>query len=123
LQSWDNLWALLSLITARKCGRWVELFHARQRDVRHEQPASTGATGFEALASDPTPSEAAIFAETVEQLLAGLSERHRAIVGLSLQGYTPQEIGEQVGRSERTVNRVLNAVCKKLQRDCDITAA
>jgi hypothetical protein len=37
---WDGLWALLALITARKCGRWARQFHSAKRDVDVEVPAS-----------------------------------------------------------------------------------
>ena len=42
LDDWDALWALLTLITARKCGRWIDFFHAERRDVRMEDPARVG---------------------------------------------------------------------------------
>src|SRR5438067_192126 len=36
LDGWEDLWALLTVITLRKCGRRVEYFRARRRDVRRE---------------------------------------------------------------------------------------
>jgi RNA polymerase sigma-70 factor (ECF subfamily) len=118
LDDWDALWALLTLITARKCGRWIDFFHAERRDVRLEDPAHAG-NGLEAaaLARDPGPVEAAVLTETLKELLGGLSNSHRDIVSLGLQGYTTPEISEKVGRSERTVNRVLQSIGKKLERD------
>jgi RNA polymerase sigma-70 factor, ECF subfamily len=118
LDNWDALWALLTLITARKCGRWIDFFHAECRDVRLEKPdRSALGLDVDALARGPTPQEAAVLTETLEALLTGLSDCHREIVSLGLQGYTSSEISETVGRSERTVNRVLESVGKRLKRD------
>jgi RNA polymerase sigma-70 factor (ECF subfamily) len=118
LDNWDALWALLTLITARKCGRWVDFFHAECRDVRLEDPGrAEEGLAVGALARGPTPEEAAVLTETLESLLTGLSDSHRDIVSLGLQGYATPEISEKVGRSERTVNRVLHRVGKKLEHD------
>jgi len=59
------------------------------------------------LAREPTPLEAMIFSETVEELLRPLNSRDRTIAMLALEGYTRQEIAEQAGCTERTVYRVL----------------
>jgi RNA polymerase sigma-70 factor (ECF subfamily) len=118
LDNWDALWALLTLITARKCGRWIDFFHAERRDVRVEDPAHAGhALDAAALARGPGPAEAAVLTETLKEVLSGLSDSHRDIVSLGLEGYKTPEISEKVGRSERTVNRVLQSVGKKLERD------
>src|SRR5947208_1858161 len=36
LDSWDGLWAILTVITLRKCGRWAELFQTERRDLKRE---------------------------------------------------------------------------------------
>ncbi len=53
--------------------------------------------------------------ETIEHLMNSLEERHRQIVTLSLQGYTPPEISSQLGCTERMVYRVLERVKKWLE--------
>jgi RNA polymerase sigma-70 factor (ECF subfamily) len=117
---WDSLWSLLTVITVRKCGRWRERFQAGRRDVHAEvalqAPADESGGGWEALAGDPTPSEAAVLAETVEELPRGLEGRDRDIVALTLQGYTAAEISAQLRRPERTVYRVLGRVKKRARR-------
>jgi RNA polymerase sigma-70 factor (ECF subfamily) len=65
---------------------------------------------------EPTPDEAVVLAETVEELLAGLSGDERAIVELSLQGYSAQEISQEVGRAERSVRRIREQVRKHLEQ-------
>ncbi len=71
---------------------------------------------FEAAGHEPTPSETARLAETLEQVMRDLTERERVMLALSLQGFTTSEIGEQVGRTERTVQRVLQRVRKRLEQ-------
>jgi RNA polymerase sigma-70 factor (ECF subfamily) len=118
LQSWDSLWALLAVITIRKCGRVSERYYSAARDVNREVAAGEDdETGEDplCLSREPTPAEAAILADMVESLMRLLSSRDRQIVSLSLQGYTPQEVGEKIGRSERTVQRVLKDVRAWLQ--------
>jgi RNA polymerase sigma-70 factor (ECF subfamily) len=120
LEDWDGLWAMLTVITLRKCGHRVEFFRAACRDVRREadkspSPHESGAA-WEAVAREPTPSEAALLSDTLEQLLEPLDERERNMVVMSLQGFSIVEIAEEVHRSERTVQRVLEHVRKRLRR-------
>jgi RNA polymerase sigma-70 factor (ECF subfamily) len=116
-QSWDQLWTLLTVLTVRKCGHKVEHFRAARRDVGRETPAapdSDSRPGPEAAAPDPQPVEALLLAETLEEVLRGLREDQRPIVLLRLQGFLQHEIAEQVGCTERTVERVLRNVRQAL---------
>ena len=112
LESWDGLWGLLTLITVRKCGHQRKYHRAARRDVGRE---SGWPEGVDAFARDPTPSEAARLAETVEELLRELPPREQDIVSLSLQGHDTAEVSARVGRTERTVQRVLKRVRERLQ--------
>jgi RNA polymerase sigma-70 factor, ECF subfamily len=118
LSSWDSLWSLLARIALRKCGRRIRHFRTAQRDVRREIVAGALAEesgqDWEALGREPSPSEAAVLAETVEALLRSLDERNRHILVLSLQGCEMPEIAKQVGCTERTVYRVLRVVRAEL---------
>jgi RNA polymerase sigma-70 factor (ECF subfamily) len=119
VSSWDSVWRVLTLLTVRKCADRAAYFHAACRDVGREAgPGASAASkdSWAGLADDPTPSEAAILTDTLEQLMAGLEARDRDIVTLQLQGYTIPEISAQVHRSERTVSRVLERVRKRLGR-------
>jgi RNA polymerase sigma-70 factor (ECF subfamily) len=120
VESWDSLWGLLTLITVRKCARWAGHYHARARDIRVEVPASLSADasgrGWEAVDREPTPEQAAMLTETVEELLRGLEPRERAIATLGLQGYRAPEISAQLHRPDRSVYRILERVKKRLQR-------
>src|SRR5262249_31910176 len=57
----------------------------------------------EAIDREPTPLEAAVFDETVEQMMSRLTARGRTIIELSLQGYTVPDISTQLDCSECTV--------------------
>jgi RNA polymerase sigma-70 factor, ECF subfamily len=120
MPSWDSMWALLTVITLRKCGHRVEDFRAACRDIGREvTPRPSGdesAASFEAIARDPTPSDAALLTETVEQLLRDLEPREQEVVTLSLQGFSVPEVSQHVGRTERTVHRVLKRVRERLER-------
>ena len=105
LHSWDSLWSLLTLITLRKCGYRLRQFRTDAHDVRRERSADVSADegrGWQAVAREPTPEQAALLAETVEQLFRGLSGvNDHQVIELSLQGYRPPEISTSVGCSER----------------------
>src|SRR5262249_18828209 len=119
-QGWRELWNLLTCITLRKCADRVRYYRAECRDISREAaaPASEEAPDLwrEAVSREPTPEQAAVLAETVEQVLTGLDADERYIIELSLQGYTTQEISEQLGRAERSVRRLRERVRKQLER-------
>jgi RNA polymerase sigma-70 factor, ECF subfamily len=121
LADWDSLWSLLTVITLRKCNRRHEYLRAECRDPGREveRPDSPGGEEgwWEAIDREPTPLEAAMLTEMVERLLNGLDPPERAIVELSLQGYTTAEVADRLGRSERTVRRVRGRVRDRLQLD------
>jgi RNA polymerase sigma-70 factor (ECF subfamily) len=119
LVSWNSLWGLLALITVRKCADRAAYHRAECRDAAREVSPPGGdeaAPWLEPLGREPTPLEAAVLSETVEQLFAGLDEEERRILELSLQGYTTREISERVGRTERTVRRLREEVRHRLER-------
>src|SRR5205807_6819280 len=69
----DGLWNLLTLITLRKCADRAEYFLAGRRDANREADGPVGGDGPDAWmvapGREPRPEEAAILAETVEQLM------------------------------------------------------
>jgi RNA polymerase sigma-70 factor (ECF subfamily) len=120
LTDWDSLWGLLVVIALRKCYRRYEYFRAECRDPGREVSRPIGDDGQDSgwlgIDREPTPLEAAILDETVEDILRELGGPERAIVELSLQGYTTEEVASRVGRSRRTVRRVRERVRDHLQR-------
>jgi RNA polymerase sigma-70 factor (ECF subfamily) len=128
LADWDSLWGLLAVITLRKCYRRRDYLRAERRDAAREvtpqsRYPSPGArnraeagTWWEAIDREPSPLEAAMLTETLEQLLGHLGRPEREIVELSLQGHTTSEIAARLGRSRRTVRRVRERVKDYLLR-------
>ena len=70
------------------------------------------------LAREPTPAEAAALADTLEQLFRGLEPLQRRMVEMRLQGFSLDEIADDVRRSERTVRRLLEQVKERLREEC-----
>jgi RNA polymerase sigma-70 factor (ECF subfamily) len=116
-EGWDGLWGLLTCITLRKCADCVRYHRAERRDVNREaDAASEGAEPWrDAVAREPTPDAAAVLAETVERLLRELDGDERAVVELSLQGYSTREISERLGRATRSVRRLRERVRLQLE--------
>jgi len=119
LVNWNSLWGLLTVITVRKCAERAAYHRAERRDVARETSGRGGdesAPWLEPLGREPTPLEAAVLTETVEQLLAALDEEERPVLELSLQGFTTREISERLGRAERTVRLLREGVRHRLER-------
>lgn len=116
LHDWDSLWALLTVITLRKCGYRTRYFRAACRDVGREAQADEEShASWEGIAREPSPHEAAELTDTVELLMRDLDERQRKILSLSLAGSTIVEIAAEVKRSERTVYRTLERIKDRLE--------
>jgi RNA polymerase sigma factor (sigma-70 family) len=122
VSDWNSLWRLLVCITVKKCAAHAAFHLAAKRDPRREvdlcaDSDSGSEINFQLAADEPTPLEATIFVEAIEQLLDSFrDEKHWEIVSLRLQHYSPPEIALEVGVSERTVHRVLDRVKALLQR-------
>lgn len=119
-EGWDGLWGLLTCIAVRKCADRVRYHRAECRDLAREARAPAGAEHAEswrdAVGREPTPEQAAVLAETVENVLRGLDGDERRVAELSLQGYSTDEISATLDRAERSVRRLRERVRKRLQR-------
>jgi DNA-binding CsgD family transcriptional regulator len=129
LESWDQLWGLLVTLTVRKCYYWWDYYAAQRRDLTREvplQPAardSSAAEGGPGPADrDPTPAEAALLVEMVEETLRGLTARERDIVQRGLLGDPDREIAAQVGRTEYMVAQLRTRYAALLQDQHDRAA-
>jgi DNA-directed RNA polymerase specialized sigma24 family protein/tRNA A-37 threonylcarbamoyl transferase component Bud32 len=113
LRESGDLWRLLARITVRKVCRSARRQRAGCRSVEREEPL--GEEG-EVLASGPSPADVAELADELRCVLAPLDAVRRRIVELRLQGHEAEEIAALVGRSARTVRRVLAWLGEELQR-------
>jgi RNA polymerase sigma-70 factor (ECF subfamily) len=117
---WEKLWALLAVVTMRKCGRQAEYFHAECRDLSREQNADPPADGstlsnWKVVDPQPTPEEAAALADTVNTILRGLKDYQQAIFRLALDGVDTDESSNEVRLSRRTVQRTLEGIRRRLE--------
>jgi RNA polymerase sigma factor (sigma-70 family) len=117
LASWDNVWGLLVAMTVRKCHSRRRQFHAHRRDVRKEVPLTS--LGWEICDREPTPEEAAMLADTVNELVNHFEGRTQKILLLLLEDYSALEISLKLGCTERTVHRNFGYIREWLARRAD----
>jgi RNA polymerase sigma-70 factor (ECF subfamily) len=121
VDDWSGLWGLWTLITLRKCAERIRFHRAGRRDLARDVSMppgdDDGVPWREVAGREPTPYEAAELAETIDRLLASVSEDERPVIELSLQGYSAPEISRRLDRAERTVRRLRERVRGRLERE------
>ncbi len=120
LASRDQLWNLLVQITLRKARNVANRHLQQKRDVRREEAEATTADAqsdmpdaiLDRIDSDgPTPAEAALLNEALEQRFRMLNDPGlRQIAQWKLEGYTNPEIAGRLGCTLRTVERKLERI-------------
>jgi RNA polymerase sigma factor (sigma-70 family) len=105
----NDLWRLLAVITIRKA---VNQHRCERRQVHGGDKVFEGPDQLDDLMAlaQPTPAQAAIFAEEVSGRLGMLNDEERAIALLKMEGYTDQEIAKQIGHGRATVTRRLQMI-------------
>ena len=116
LRDWAALSGFLTVLTIRKCQRQAERHLAGKRDVRREAAAEAV---FEIPDREPTPAEAAVFADLLETLLNSLDEQDRKVVELFIAGEPANRIAERVGCSRRTVYRTVERLRERLEKSAE----
>lgn len=101
LDGWERLWALLAVITVRKCSR-------KRREFLTRPPAQDD--WAEAVDRQPTPMEAVELAELVTKIFQEVGRDDREAAEMILQGCTAVEIAEKCRCSERTVRRLRDKI-------------
>ncbi|MDR3638191.1 MAG: ECF-type sigma factor [Isosphaeraceae bacterium] len=115
----DDLWRVLSVITARKAVAHLRYKHRLKRGGRRLLGES--ALGVDTdpnshqmaqvFGREPTPADAAEFADDCERLFALLNNPTLKDIALRrLEGQTADEIGAALGVSPRTVDRKLQLI-------------
>jgi len=126
IEETGDLWRLLVVITINKLRQKVEYHTAAKRGFNREQSQrqdTSFAFGYEAIDKGPSPDAELAVNEEIEQLTAGMDEIQRRIVELRLKGFGIEEIATEVGRSERTVRRLMDKVRDRLQQRMSDSAA
>lgn len=115
-----DLWKLLAAITINKLRGQVEFHTAQKRGVYAEESLattrSTMGIGPQAIASEPTPEDAAAVVEELETVMADLTPIQRTVLELALQNKDEAEIAEAIQRSGRTVRRALAEIRDGLEQ-------
>jgi len=113
-----DLWKLLLVITARKASKKIRGATRAKRGGGKVRGESVFATGAEdqgnidaAMGTEPTPEFAVAAVEEYQILLDQLPDNSfRQIAGMKIEGYTNEEIADQLECSPRTVERKLNKI-------------
>jgi RNA polymerase sigma-70 factor (ECF subfamily) len=109
----EELWKLFLVIALNKIRAKANYYRSGKRDVRRaihderleDQPASRGGKN---------DADLAFLHVTVEEALSRLPLKYRQLVMLRIDGYEVAEIANQVGRSQRTVERLLQQARERL---------
>jgi RNA polymerase sigma factor (sigma-70 family) len=120
LQQSGDLWRLLLTITVHKVQNRVKHHLAEKRDatrdVSVDGEASVYGVPMGVLAREPSPDEAVMLTDLLEQVLAPFTPGQRRMIELKLQGYPLEEIATEVGTCRRTVCRALERFKDELSR-------
>jgi RNA polymerase sigma-70 factor (ECF subfamily) len=100
----EELWKLLLVIALNKVRAAGEFHRAARRDVR----ATRGADALEGAEGRGRDEQAlTILRMVVDEMMAELPESHRKIIEMRIESHEVAEITAAVGRSKRSVERVL----------------
>jgi RNA polymerase sigma factor (sigma-70 family) len=115
LEDRDSLWRLLLVITTHKAAHLVRDQRRQKRggEPRPDAPAAADREPAlsEVLDREPTPEFAAQAAEECRRLLDRLGDDELRSVALwKMEGYTTEEIADQLGYVPRTVERKLRLI-------------
>jgi DNA-directed RNA polymerase specialized sigma24 family protein len=117
----DDLWRLLATLTVRKAV-FMMRHQTRQKrgggrllgesafQARGGQTVAGGGLA-EVLSKEPTPDDAARFADAFDDLISKLPDPMlKTIVMRKLKGHTVEEVGAALGKSTRTIDRKLRLI-------------
>lgn len=113
LQRSGDLWRLLAAITINKVRRQTAHHQAEKRSIRREEDVIGSAAAV--FARHPSAEHAVAAAEELERIMEALTPAKRRILELRLLDHSHAEIAAELGRSERTVRRMLDELQIYLQ--------
>ncbi len=109
-----DLWRLLAGITLHKLGRQIERQTAAKRSVAREEPADLAAANV--AAPEPSAAEVIAVVEELQLAIRNLSPDERQALTANLQGQSIEEISGVIGKSGRTVRRILASAKRQLEQ-------
>ncbi len=124
----DNLWSLLVVIAERKAGKIVRREMAIKRgrgQVRGDSAIlnrNEEHGGFDYFAGrEPTPEYSTVVAEECRRLLALLGDETLERIALGkMEGYTNQELADQLNCAPVTIGRKLRLIRQRWERDAQL---
>lgn len=105
-----DLWRLLAAITINKTLGQIEYHQAAKRSIDGEAAIPEGEDAFVspvAVAREPTVEEAVAVTDEIESFMLSLGPLEQQVLELRLQERGSEEIADSIGRSTRTVRRIL----------------
>jgi RNA polymerase sigma-70 factor, ECF subfamily len=109
----EELWKLLLVIALHKIRNQGSYHHTAKRDTRRTTSMNAAEQSLPSRAEEDRAA-CAFLQLVVEETLASMSAQHRRIVELRMDGFEVAEIAEKLGRSKRTVERLLQQARVKL---------
>ncbi len=116
----DDLWQLLVLFIERKANHQIQHERRQKRGggkvyhetaLPHTARPGTQAPLDEVLSREPTPAFAAEMADLCRHLLEQLGDPQLCTIALrKMEGYTHDEIAQELGLSRRTIDRKLSLI-------------
>lgn len=119
LRESGDLWRLLATITVNKSRKQFRFHTAQKRSIFQEAGQGDDASvreAAEAVTNPPTPDEAMVLVEELEEILSTLDSVQRQIVEMRMAGSNVAEIASESERTERTVRRVIDRFGKRLEQ-------
>ena len=118
LQDRGSLWNLLLTIAGRKVSHRHRYDHQKRRDIKKNEELSLVLTDSEKSSlqrplqsAEPTPEYLASFHETWCQLFDSLEDDVlRDVSRMKIEGFTDEEIAEQLGYTTRTIRRKVERI-------------
>jgi DNA-directed RNA polymerase specialized sigma24 family protein len=114
LESWGELFGLLVTIVGRKCLNRNRHYHRGRRAVGRES-----AEPVDVADREPTPEDAAVLNESIERIMARLSDLEKEVLRHYMAGAEVDAIARDVRCSARTVYRVVEKIKDLIRRSQD----
>ena len=99
-----------------KLHRQIESQTAEKRSVDREEPADLSIAN--ATAPEPSAAEVIAIVEELQLVVDSLTPNERLVFTSILQGRSMEEVGGLIGKSERTVRRLLAGAKRRSNSDC-----
>lgn len=108
----DEIWNLFLVLALNKIRQSARFHSRKKRDWRLTAPLADVPEPGRDLGEAPF----ATLQMTIEELLEGVTESHRRMIEMRIQGFELEEIAQATRRSARTVERVLKQFRDRLSR-------